>query len=179
MQKVFRTFLDHTFALCKDSSRTAEWVAPLSVETLGQNQHKCSPPTLKPTSCFPTMQRSGGAAVQGPGIPGKAHSHLEQGWEGGGEGKLGFPAANQQCSNQPAHTHPHTHNWAESEVAFYTKLPQRLSPRRWACLCPFDTCVRECSHSHGKEMQLHVDNEKIGEKKSQLLQDEIGRGGRG
>lgn len=46
-------------------------------------------------------------------------------------------------------------------------------------MCPFDTCVRECSHSHGKEMQLHVDNEKIGEKKSQLLQDEIGRGGSG
>lgn len=32
---------------------------------------------------------------------------------------------------------------------------------------------------HGKEMQLHVDNEKIGQKKTQLLQGESGRGGRG
>ena len=81
-----------------------------------------------------------------------------------------------------AYTHAHAANCyqAESEVAFCRKVPQRWSPGWRGCLCSFYTCVREYNHLHGEEMQLNVDNEKIGDGKiKQLLQGVICRRRRG
>lgn len=80
------------------------------------------------------------------------------------------------------HARTHTANCyqAESEVAFCRKVPQRWSPGWRGCLCSFYTCVREYNHLHGEEIQLNVDNEKMGDGKiKQLLQGVICRRGRG
>lgn len=140
------TFLAHVFAVCKDSSRRADWLTPqMSVEIPGHEPCKCPhfPALTLPYMFYhPTVHSTGqGNAVEGESVPGKEYSLLERDQGREGAGNPSFPWGKPITIFRPAPPPTHTAKFyqAESKVVFCRKVPPRLSPGKRGFLCPLYT----------------------------------------